>query len=92
MVEPTQRVGVSLGEGLNCAPNLDSKYLFPTKVLGIQGCIKVHDSLDVPPSDVFGVGLRHKGCIYHHLRPSGLWIYWRIKSIGLAQSLIEFRG
>ena len=37
--------------------------LFPTKVLGIQGCIKIHESLGAPPSDIFGVGLRHTGCI-----------------------------
>ena len=63
-----------------------------TKVLGIQGCIKIHESLGVPPSDIFGVGLRHKGCIYHHLRPSSLWIYWCIKSIGLTQSSVELGG
>ena len=30
--------------------------LFPTKVLGINGCIEIHESLSVPPSDIFGVG------------------------------------
>ena len=55
-------------------PPIYTASLFPTKVLGIQGCIKI-ESLGIPPSDIFGVGLRHKACIYRHLRPRGLWIY-----------------
>ena len=73
--------GSFIGGKITGVPYLDSKSL-PTKVLGIQVCIKIHESLGVPSPGIFRVGLRHKGCIYHHLRPTSLWSYWRIKSIG----------
>ena len=62
------------GGKVTCAPNLDSKSL-PNKGTGHSGIYKNSCHLVPPPtSDIFGVGLRHKGCIYHHLRPSSLWL------------------
>ena len=49
MVEPTQRVGLSQGEKVTCAPTWIIN-LFPAEVLGIQECTEIHESLDIPPS------------------------------------------
>ena len=51
MVEPTQTVGLSWGER-SLMPPIETASLFLTKVLGIQGCIKIHESLGVPSSDI----------------------------------------
>ena len=83
--------GSFMGGKVTCVPNLDRKSL-PNKGTGHSGIYKNSWVTWGLPSDIFRVGLRHKGCIYHHLRPSSCWVYWCIKSIGLAQSFIEIRG
>ena len=33
-------------------PPIERASLFPTQVLGIQGCMKIHESLGISPSDI----------------------------------------